>query len=103
MKRINSNFAAIPDKVVFVTPTPGLSFEEDMAERDSAAQIFRFGAKKIITLHADLDDREIRRIISRYQGCNLTFVLAGHDSTSHQRKTFLKHWVAAGGYDIINS
>ena len=89
---------------MLVTQTPGTSFEEDMTQRDQVADLLRScGASWTISLHADLDDREIQRIIARYQGCNVRFELAEYDSTAQERLKFLRRWIAAGGYEIAGA
>ena len=88
-------------KRVVVVPTPGKSFEVDMAERDKAADMFRemaaMGGDITVGLHADLDDEEIRRVIRRYTGVAVKFELVEHDSTIEDRNNFRHRWEAAGG------
>lgn len=103
MKTTKRNHHGAP-AVVLATQTPGTSFEEDMTQRDQVADLFRScGVSWTIRLHADLDDREIQRIIARYRGSNVTFKLAEFDSTPQERVEFLQRWIAAGGYEISES
>ena len=87
---------------ILVVPTPGTSFEEDMAQRDQAAattfpKLLDAGAKVVVRLHADLDDEEIRLAVKRWPGRDVTFVLADDDSTAGERARFVARWKAAGG------
>lgn len=87
---------------ILVVPTPGTSFEEDMAQRDEAAatafpKLLDAGAEVVVRLHANLDDEEIRRAVKRWKGRNVRFVLAEHESTAAERQRFVARWKAAGG------
>jgi len=90
---------------ILVVPTPGTSFEEDMAERDEAAattipKLLEAGAQWVVRLHANLGDEEIRRAVKRYRGIDVKFVLAEDDSTPQERERFVRRWKAAGGSDF---
>jgi hypothetical protein len=88
-------------KQLLIVPTPGTSYEEDMTQRDaSAKRLLEAGAELCVQLHANLNEREIRRAIARYKGHNVKFVLAEYDSTAHQRDEFRKRWNASGGSEI---
>jgi hypothetical protein len=91
-----------------VVPTPSRSFDEDMADRDNAAicltKLIAAGVTDaIIVLHANLDNREIPRVIYRYAGIPVRFVLAEHDSTAAMRTAFRRLWKSAGGPEIEES
>ena len=91
-------------KKILVTPTPGTSFERDMAQRDEAAKAVEkmtaLGAPVTVQLHANLDDGEIRRAVKRWSGRNVRFVLVEHDSSADERERFVKRWKAAGGSGV---
>ena len=88
-------------KKILVTPTPGTSFDRDMAQRDEAAealeQMLALGATVTVQLHANLDDAEIRLAVKRWKNRNVAFLLAENDSTAKERERFVKRWKAAGG------
>ncbi len=61
-------------------------------------EAFLQGANEnIINLHADLDNRQIIRVIERYKGMDVTFLLDGSDSTPAERTAFRRLWESAGG------
>jgi hypothetical protein len=95
-------------KNMFIVPTPGRSFAEDMQDRDEAAicltKLMAAGmTPAVIVLHANLGNREIPRVIYRYAGIPVRFVLAEHDSTPAQRRAFRHLWKSNGGPEIEES
>ena len=86
-----------------VGPTPGSSFEQDMEERDAAAEhckrLIAAGAEAVVTLHHDLDEKKIERAIARWKNVPIRMHLV--DGSENQQRQFLKRWKKCGGPEVI--
>jgi hypothetical protein len=86
-----------------VVPTPGTSFEQDMKERDAAVEhtqkVLAAGGEAVVTLHYDLDERELERAIARWKGVPVKMYLV--DGSGSQQRHFLKRWKKHGGPEVI--
>jgi hypothetical protein len=91
-------------EIIKVVPTPGSSFEEDMNERDAAVeptkQLLAAGGEAAVTLHFDLDEREIERAVARWKGVPVKMYLV--DGSESQQRHFLKRWKERGGSEVIS-
>lgn len=92
---------------VIITQTSNTTYEEDMKQRDMVADMYREINRTTgiwpdvqVTLHANLDAREIQRAIKRYKGIPVEFHLVDYDSTPSERKVFRERWRLAGGPEI---
>jgi hypothetical protein len=78
-----------------------------MKERDEAAEatqrIAAVGGSVVVTLHANLNDKEIQLAVARWMGKPVTLTLVEDDSTPEQRADFRRRWAAAGGGAIEQS